>query len=123
MGKCFCDICNKKINYGIADRNREVLVRGQVMTVTYKAKICTSCGEELYDDALELQILRNAQQLYREQHKMLPASALLAYMREHKLSAEQMAEKVGCAVGLILRAQSDALVDEKVDAAIKAVVA
>jgi len=123
MAKCFCDICNRKTNYGVAERIREVLVRGQVMSITYKAKICASCGEELYDDALEIQILRNAQQLYRSQHNMLPASALLAYMREHKLSAEQMAEKVGCAVGQILRAQSDALVDEKVDAAIKAVVA
>lgn len=123
MAKCFCDICNRKTNYGIAECIREVPVRGQVMSVNYKAKICSSCGEELYDDALELQILRTAQQLYRQRHQMLPASALQAYMQEHKLTAAQMAEKVGCAVGQILRAQSDALVDEKVDAAIRAVVA
>lgn len=123
MAKMFCDACERQANYTTIDKIREVTVRGQVMNISYKAKICGNCGEELYDDALEIQILRNAQAIYREQHKMASPSAIQAYMREHNLSVEQMAAKVGCAVSKILRVKEGGLVDEETDAAIKAAIA
>lgn len=115
----FCDACGRDVPCGAELREREVSIHGVTIPVPYKAYICGSCGEEIFDEEAESNIMRIAQSRYRQKKNMLPANRLKVYMRDNGLSAAEMAERAGCAVAEIVAATTGRLLDTKVDAQIK----
>ena len=115
----FCDICNRQTRFGVVNNTREVNVRGVMIPVTYRAEVCGCCGEERYDDDLEIDIMKKAVAIYREREKLIPADQISHYMEEHGLSAEQMAERVNCAVSDIVHAAHGDLVTTELNKKLK----
>lgn len=115
----FCDICGKQTRFGVKNATRKVNVRGINVSVTYSAEVCSCCGEERYDDDLEIEIMRKAVSIYRERENLIPADRITRYMDKHGLSAAQMAEKVNCTVSDIIRASHGDLVTTELNKKLK----
>ena len=115
----FCDNCGRHTPGCSEIRSREVLIHGVSIPVRYKASICSHCGAELYDDEVEEYVMRIAREQFRSKRNMLPAARLKAYMTKNGLTAEQMAEKTGCAVAEIIAASRGVLLDTGVDDKLK----
>ena len=118
----FCDACGRVSSFASVNRTRNLNVRGMDIQVPYRAEVCISCGEERYDDDLEMLILEKATAMYRDKQHMLPADQIRGYMRRNKISAEEMAKRAGCAVGDIRRAEKGRLVDVEADKKLRSVI-
>lgn len=115
----FCDICGRQTTFGVKNSSREINVHGINISVTYRAEVCSCCGEERYDDNLEIDLMKKAVALYREQKKMISADSIQEYMAEHELTAAQMAEKVNCAVADIIHASHGGVMTTELNRKIK----
>jgi len=115
----FCDECGRNVIAGTENRIRKVMIHGISIPVHYKAYVCGACGTELLDDDVEDYVMRIAREQFRTKKNMLPADLLRAYMKKNSLSAAQMAEKTGCAVGEIIAASKGVLLDPGADTKIK----
>ena len=118
----FCDECRRTVMCSSEARTRKVCIHGVDIPVRYKARICGSCGAELYDDDVEDYVMRIAREQFRSKKNMLPADRLRAYMKKNGLSADQMAAKAECAVGEIIAASRRVLLDPNADIKLKKVV-
>ena len=118
----FCDACGHVSSFAPVNRTRSLNVRGMEIQVPYRAEVCISCGEERYDDDLEMLILEKATAIYRDKQHMLPAEQISGYMRRNKITAAEMANRAGCAVEDILRAEKGRLVDVEADKKLRSVV-
>lgn len=115
----FCDNCGRDVLCANELRDRVVLIHGVKITVQYRANLCGCCKNEIFDEAVEAKIMQTARDQYRRKKNMLPADRLRGYMKDHGLSAAEMAERTGCAVGEIIAASTGRLLDAKIDARIK----
>jgi hypothetical protein len=118
----FCDACGRNSSFAVMNRTRTFNIKGMDIQVPYRTEICINCGEERYNDELEMSIMEKAITMYRDKQKMLPAEQIMGYMRRHEISAEEMAKRAGCAVGDILRAKKGRLVDVEADRKLKQVI-
>ena len=118
----FCDECGRTVLCSSEARTRKVCIHGVDIPVRYKARICGSCGAELYDEDVEDYVMRIAREQFRSKKNMLPADRLRAYMKKNGLSADQMAAKAECAVGEIIAASRGVLLDPNADIKLKKVV-
>jgi len=118
----FCDICGHISSFTRANLTRTLNVRGMDIQVPYRAEVCINCGEARYDDGLEMLILEKASAIYRDKQHMLPAERIRSYMLRNKISAVEMANRAGCAVEDILRAEKGRLVDVEADKKLRNVI-
>lgn len=118
----FCDKCGRHTPGCLEIRSRNVLIYGTSIPVRYKASICSHCGAELYDDEVEEYVMRIAREQFRARRNMLPADRIKAYMTKNGLTAEQMAERTGCAIAEVIAASMGVLLDTSADDKLKRVV-
>lgn len=115
----FCDICGRQTRFGVRNSTREINVHGVNIPVTYRAEVCSCCGEERYDDNLEIDLMKKAVALYCEQKKMISADRVQEYMEQHGLTAAEMAAKVDCAVSDIIGASHGGVMTTELNRKIK----
>ena len=118
----FCDACGRNSSFAVVNRTRTINIRGMDIHIPYRAEVCIACGEERYNDELEMLILDKAASAYCDKQRMLPSEQIARYMEKNHLSAEEMAARVGCAVGDILRAEKGRLVNDETDQKLKNVI-
>lgn len=118
----FCDACGRNSSFAVVNRTRTINIRGMDIHIPYRAEVCIACGEERYNDELEMLILDKAASAYRDKQRMLPSEQIARYREKNHLSAEEMAARVGCAVGDILRAEKGRLVNVETDQKLKNVI-
>jgi len=109
----------KNTRFGTVTRTQILNIHGVDIPVEYQATVCARCGTEAYDADEEMATFRKAKAIYREKMHMLPSNHIREYMYRNKLSPQQMASKVGCAVEEIIAARDDALLDSSVDKKLK----
>lgn len=115
----FCDACGRNSSFAVVNKTRTVNIRGMDIHIPYRTEVCIACGEERYNEELEMLILDKAASVYRDKQRMLPSEQIARYREKNHLSAEEMAARVGCAVGDILRAEKDRLVNVETDQKLK----
>ena len=118
----FCDACGRNSSFAVVNRTRTVNIRGMDIHIPYRTEVCIACGEERYSEELEMLILDKAASIYRDKQRMLPSEQIARYREKNHLSAEEMAARVGCAVGDILRAERGRLVNVETDQKLKNVI-
>ena len=118
----FCDACGRNSSFAVVNRTRTVNIRGMDIHSPYRTEVCIACGEERYSEELEMLILDKAASIYRDKQRMLPSEQIARYREKNHLSAEEMAARVGCAVGDILRAEKGRLVNVETDQKLKNVI-
>lgn len=115
----FCNECMKRTRFGTTTRTQIVTIHGVDIPIECQASVCARCGTEAYDPEEEMAIFRKAKAIYRERMHMLSSNHIREYMFRNKLSPQQMANKVGCAVEEIIAARDDTLLDTAVDKKLK----
>lgn len=115
----FCDACGRNSSFAVMNKTRTVNIRGMDIHIPYRTEVCIACGEERYNEELEMLILDKATSIYRDKQRMLPSEQIARYREKNHLSAEEMAARVGCAVGDILRAEKDRLINVETDQKLK----
>lgn len=110
----YCDICNRTTQIGYANKTRVVNIHGQNILVAYRAEICGYCGEELYDEKQEIEIMKKAIALFRDKNRLMSADRIREYMKKNHITASEMAEKAGLAVETILRAENGEMINKEV---------
>ena len=118
----FCDACGRNSSFAVVNRTRTVNIRGMDIHIPYRTEVCIACGEERYSEELEMLILDKAASIYRDKQRMLPSEQIARYREKNHLSEEEMAARVGCAVGDILRAEKGRLVNVETDQKLKNVI-
>ena len=118
----FCDACGRNSSFAVVNKTRTVNIRGMDIHIPYRAEVCIACGEERYNEELEMLILDKAASIYRDKQRMLPSEQIARYREKNHLSAEEMAARVGCAVGDILRAEKGRLVNVETDQKLKNII-
>lgn len=118
----FCDVCDRNSSFAVVNKVRTVNIRGMDISIPYRTEVCIGCGEERYNEELEMLILEKATNIYRDKQRMLPSEQIAQYRKKHNLSEKEMAARVGCAVEDILRAEKGRLVSTETDQKLKNII-
>ena len=118
----FCDACGRNSSFAVVNKTRSVNIRGMDIHIPYRAEVCIACGEERYDEELEMLILEKATSVYRDKQRMLPFDQIAQYRKKHNLTEKEMAARVGCAVEDILRAERGCLISTETDQKLKTII-
>ena len=70
----FCDACGRNSSFAVMNRTRTFNIKGMDIQVPYRTEICINCGEERYNDELEMSIMEKAITMYRDSRRCSPLS-------------------------------------------------
>lgn len=65
----FCEKCNRIVETTVVTRHETYNVFGEPVETDTKVRICTYCGNDLFDEKLDDATLRRVRNEYRKRHQ------------------------------------------------------
>lgn len=107
--KCYCPACDATVNVKVVDKKETFPVRNEDITINSKVKICTFCGNELFDHELDDMNIRNVYDAYREKHGILFPDQVKEAREKYGLSQRGFAKVLGWSQATVVRYEGGAL--------------
>jgi putative zinc finger/helix-turn-helix YgiT family protein len=112
MTEYYCDRCNKRVPAHVEEREEEFPVKGEPTKVLSRVRICSVCGNDIFDEELDSATLCMAFDLYRSRHNLMFPSELKAMREHYGLSQRSLAALLGWGEVTVHRYENGSLPDE-----------
>ncbi len=116
----FCPACEDYRVFSTEKRGETYTVRGREISMPVTVEVCSACGESLFDEARDEDLLRRAYAEYRQIEGLLTAEEIKAIRDRYRLSQKSLAALLGMSEATINRYERGAPQDRAHDTAIRA---
>jgi len=120
MSETFCPNCETYSETRVETREETYKVRGKDVTMPAEVEVCLSCGETIFDETRDSDLLRRVYAAYREQEGLLTPEQIRDIRKRYSLSQESLASLLGMSQATINRYEKGGLQNQSHDAAIRA---
>src|SRR5665648_43510 len=119
MSTTFCPTCMKDTDVRIEDRRETLPVRGESIEVEARVTVCSTCGEDVWMDELEDEMLARAFAEYRHRHHLLQPEEMERIRRRWGLGQRAFAQLLGWGEITLHRYENGSLQDAAHDAQLR----
>ncbi|MBN2753593.1 MAG: DUF4065 domain-containing protein [Candidatus Goldbacteria bacterium] len=119
MKKVLCPECGKLTVPKIITAEREVIIRGEKITVISDMPKCTCCGSELLMKSEGRDSYTLAYDIYRKKHNLLTAEEIITIRKKYELSPKPFSLLLGWGELTIYKYEKGALQDDAHDEVLK----
>ena len=116
----FCPVCEDYRRFTTENRHETYTVRRREITVPTAVEVCTTCGESLFDEARDSELLEHVYANYRKDEGLLTPDEIKAIRNRYRLSQKSLAALLGMSEATINRYENGSLQDSAHDNAIRA---
>ena len=116
----FCPSCERYSEFATEDRRETYTVRGRDIEVPATVEVCAACGETLFDESRDEDLLRAAYSEYRRLEGLLSPDEIRAIRDRYRLSQKSLASLLGMSEATVNRYEGGALQSRTHDSAIRA---
>ena len=107
--KRFCPVCNIEQETYVIEKEEISNVRGDEIKVLARIRVCSVCGEELFDEELEEENIQRVYDIYRKKHGILSPEEIKNIRESYGLSQRAFAKLLGIGEASIARYETGAL--------------
>ncbi|GAB6118606.1 hypothetical protein JCM16816_24280 [Thermoanaerobacter brockii subsp. lactiethylicus] len=107
--KKFCPVCGIEQETEIIEKEEASNVRGDEIKALARIRVCSVCGEELFDEELEEGNIKRVYDIYREKHGILSTKEIRNIRENYGLSQRAFAKLLGIGEASIARYETGAL--------------
>lgn len=97
----YCPNCHIDVNTTVRKITETYPVRGENITIEANVRFCKECGEDLFDEELDSVNLNRAYDIYRQNHNLIPTSAIFKMRMSYGLSQVSFSLVLGFSDGKI----------------------
>ena len=90
-----CEKCGFVEHTRIVERIEVLPVRGEDVSYDSRVRMCSSCGEELFDEELDSVNLQNAYDVYRQRHNIITTEEIRALRLEYGFTQRGLSNLLG----------------------------
>lgn len=119
QNKYYCPNCNKMMDSEVVERLETLSVRGEVIQLKVKMRVCKKCGEPLADDELDDISLKQFYDEYRRKNNLLFPNEIKEIREKYNMSQTEFAKLLGMEAKTIARYESGVIQDKTHDNLIK----
>jgi putative zinc finger/helix-turn-helix YgiT family protein len=114
MREYLCGNCNfvDESKTKIETRLEKVPVKGEDTEITSEIRVCSKCGEDIFDEKLEEKNLGIAYDIYRKKHNLLFPGEIKAIREKYSLSQNNLAKLLGWGEVTLSRYENGSLPEE-----------
>ncbi len=110
--KHLCGKCDFVEDTKIENRLEFIPVKGENTEVNSSVRICSKCGEDIFDDELENNNLTFAYDIYRRKHSILFPEQIKAIREKYSLTQQNLARLLGWGEVTLSRYENGSLPEE-----------
>jgi len=110
--KEFCPYCSKITKNKFVTREKKINVRGETISVTYKARMCTECGDFFYIVPKDEDPFDKAYRIYRKNHNLTQPEDIKKLRKKYGLTQAELGNLLGWGAVTLSRYENGALQDE-----------
>ena len=114
-----CGYCEAAREFRPEERVETYTVRGMKLEFPVKVEVCTECGQDLYDEASDDDLVTRAYAAYRVEKGLLGPDEIVAIRNRYQLSQKSLATLLGMSEATINRYENGALQDDTHDSALR----
>ncbi|MBT1279776.1 type II toxin-antitoxin system MqsA family antitoxin [Thermoanaerobacter sp. CM-CNRG TB177] len=107
--KKFCPVCGTERETKVIEKEEISTVRGDEIKALAKIRVCSVCGEELFDEELEEENIQRVYDIYRKKHGILSPEEIKGIRESYGLSQRAFAKLLGIGEASIARYETGAL--------------
>lgn len=107
----YCPKCQSEVATTVRNMTESYPVKGENIQVDAQVRVCSVCGEALWDDVLDSQNLRRAYAKYREIHGLLQPEEIQEIRELYGLSQVVFARVLGLGDKTVARYENGSLAD------------
>ncbi|MDK2814582.1 MAG: hypothetical protein PWP18_495 [Thermoanaerobacter sp.] len=107
--KKFCPVCGTERETKVIEKEEISTVRGDEIKALAKIRVCSVCGEELFDEELEEENIHKVYDIYRKKHGILSPEEIKSIRESYGLSQRAFAKLLGIGEASIARYETGAL--------------
>lgn len=107
----YCCECQSMCKTTIIDKRQTFTIKGREITLTAPVRVCTTCGEEILDEEMDMATLRRFYNEYRKLENLLLPDEIRAIRQKYKLSQSSFAKLLGFGEKTITRYENGAIQD------------
>lgn len=107
----YCPKCQAEVSTVVQEMTESYPVKGEPVLVEAQVRICSVCGEEVWDDVLDSQNLRRAYAQYRKTHGLLQPEEIQEIRELYGLSQVVFARILGLGDKTVARYENGSLAD------------
>lgn len=119
--KYYCPNCNKMMDSEVVERLETLSVRGEVIQLKVKMRVCKECGEPLADDELDDISLKRFYDEYRRRNNLLFPNEIKKIREKYNMSQTEFAKLLGMGAKTITRYENGTIQERTHDNLIRAV--
>lgn len=112
MKKYLCGNCDFVEHTRVETRIERVPVKGEDTEITSNVRVCSKCGEDIFDEELEEKNLTIAYDIYRKQHNLLFPEQIKAIREKYSISQQNLAKLLGWGEVTLSRYENGSLPEE-----------
>lgn len=112
MSKYLCGKCDFVEETRIENRIELIPVKGENTEVNSSVRICSKCGEDIFDDELENKNLTFAYDMYRRKHNILFPEQIKGIREKYSLTQQNLARLLGWGEVTLSRYENGSLPEE-----------
>lgn len=105
----FCPNCLDWVDTEVRKVTETYPVRGENITIEANVRFCKKCNDDLFDETLDTDNLNRAYDIYRQNHKVIPASAIFRIRNSYNLSQVAFSRILGFSDGKIKSLENGSL--------------
>lgn len=109
--KLYCPFCADEREIIIKTVNESYPVKGEDIEITANVSICTACGNEIWNEDLDTQNLKNAFDVFRSKHGLLTPKQIKGIRDKYGISQTTFARALGLGEKTITRYERGSLQD------------
>ena len=107
----YCCECQSLCNTTIIDKKQTLTIKGREITLMAPVRECTTCGEEILDEEMDMATLRRFYNEYRKLENLLLPDEIRAIRQKYNLSQSSFAKLLGFGEKTITRYENGAIQD------------
>lgn len=119
--KYYCQKCNKMMDSEVVERLETLSIRGEVIQLKVKMRVCKECGEPLADDELDDISLKQFYDEYRRKNNLLFPNEIKKIREKYNMSQTEFAKLLGMEEKTITRYENGTIQERTHDNLIRAV--
>lgn len=119
--KGICPICEKETELEVINRNENIVVRGEEISVPVEYFKCSECGSEFNDPKSVHDPLELAYRIYRNHHSMMQPESIRQFREQYGVTQLELSNLLGLGGATLSRYENGALQDEAHDTMLRLV--
>lgn len=93
--KKYCDSCEREVETKIITKHEKYEVKGEPVEIDARVRVCTVCGEELWDNDLDGQTILDVYNIYRKRHNLLFPDEIRKIRERYGLTQKSFSRLLG----------------------------